>query len=68
MYIMISSLMLFLIIGASTFSEAMKMGSEVYHHLKKVINDRFGLDATAVGDEGGFAPNILDNHDGNYDH
>jgi len=49
--------------GASTFSEAMKMGSEVYHHLKKVINDRFGLDATAVGDEGGFAPNILDNHD-----
>jgi len=49
--------------GAATFSEAMKMGSEVYHHLKKVINDRFGLDATAVGDEGGFAPNILDNHD-----
>jgi enolase len=42
----------------------MKMGSEVYHHLKKVIKDRFGLDATAVGDEGGFAPNILNNKDG----
>ncbi|CAG9826560.1 unnamed protein product [Diabrotica balteata] len=44
--------------GASSFSEAMRMGSEVYHHLKKVIKDKFGLDATAVGDEGGFAPNI----------
>ncbi len=42
----------------------MKIGSEVYHVLKKVIQDRFGLDATAVGDEGGFAPNILDNKEG----
>lgn len=42
----------------------MKIGSEVYHQLKKVINTKFGLDATAVGDEGGFAPNILDNHEG----
>jgi len=50
--------------GASSFTEAMKMGSEVYHHLKKVIHTKFGLDATAVGDEGGFAPNILDNHEG----
>ncbi|XP_055390564.1 enolase [Condylostylus longicornis] len=49
--------------GASSFTEAMKIGSEVYHHLKKVIKDKFGLDATAVGDEGGFAPNILDNRD-----
>jgi len=49
--------------GATTFTEAMKMGSEVYHHLKKVINAKFGLDATAVGDEGGFAPNILNNKD-----
>ncbi|KAF5278403.1 hypothetical protein FQA39_LY05892 [Lamprigera yunnana] len=47
--------------GASTFSEAMKMGSEVYHHLKNVIKAKFGLDATAVGDEGGFAPNIQNN-------
>ncbi|KAK5644841.1 hypothetical protein RI129_006141 [Pyrocoelia pectoralis] len=47
--------------GAETFSEAMKMGSEVYHHLKAVIKNKFGLDATAVGDEGGFAPNIQNN-------
>jgi len=39
----------------------MKIGSEVYHHLKAVIKSQFGLDATAVGDEGGFAPNILEN-------
>lgn len=49
--------------GATSFTEAMKMGSEVYHHLKKVIKGKFGLDATAVGDEGGFAPNILNNKD-----
>ncbi|KAG0413784.1 hypothetical protein HPB47_009043, partial [Ixodes persulcatus] len=47
--------------GASSFSEAMRMGTEVYHHLKNVIKKKFGLDATAVGDEGGFAPNILEN-------
>jgi enolase len=50
--------------GASNFTEAMKIGSEVYHHLKKVIKDKFGLDATAVGDEGGFAPNIQNNKEG----
>ncbi|VEN46996.1 unnamed protein product [Callosobruchus maculatus] len=50
--------------GASSFTEAMRMGSETYHHLKKVIKDKFGLDATAVGDEGGFAPNILNNKEG----
>lgn len=50
--------------GAASFTEAMKMGSEVYHHLKNVIKAKFGLDATAVGDEGGFAPNILNNKDG----
>ncbi|XP_076062816.1 alpha-enolase [Oratosquilla oratoria] len=49
--------------GASSFTEAMRMGSETYHHLKAVIKGRFGLDATAVGDEGGFAPNILNNKD-----
>lgn len=49
--------------GASSFTDAMKIGTEVYHHLKKVINTKFGLDATAVGDEGGFAPNILNNKD-----
>jgi enolase len=49
--------------GASSFTEAMKMGTEVYHNLKNVIKKDFGLDATAVGDEGGFAPNILNNKD-----
>jgi len=47
--------------GATTFSEAMKMGSEVYHHLKLLIKAKYGLDATAVGDEGGFAPNFQSN-------
>jgi len=47
--------------GATSFNEAMRMGSEIYHHLKKVIQAKFGLDATAVGDEGGFAPNIQSN-------
>merc|ERR1711920_559759 len=47
--------------GASSFSEAMKMGSETYHHLKAAIKAKYGLDATAVGDEGGFAPNFQNN-------
>jgi len=51
-------------LGATNFREAMRMGSEVYHHLKAEIKKRYGLDATAVGDEGGFAPNILDNKEG----
>merc|ERR1712117_899252 len=49
--------------GAATFSEAMKMGSEVYHHLKALIKANYGLDATAVGDEGGFAPNFQKNEE-----
>ncbi|MGV8879350.1 MAG: phosphopyruvate hydratase [Sphingobacteriaceae bacterium] len=40
--------------GASSFSEALRWGTEVFHHLKKILHDR-GL-STAVGDEGGFAP------------
>jgi hypothetical protein len=43
--------------GASSFTEAMLMGSEIYHHLKSVIKKKYGQDATNVGDEGGFAPN-----------
>ncbi|KAF7721657.1 hypothetical protein EC973_004333 [Apophysomyces ossiformis] len=50
--------------GAKSFSEAMKMGSEVYHALKSVIKSKYGQDATNVGDEGGFAPNIQDNAEG----
>ena len=45
-------------LGASSFSEAMRIGAEVYHNLKAVIKKRYGQDATNVGDEGGFAPNI----------
>ena len=43
-------------VGASSFTEAMQMGTEIFHHLKKVLNGR-GL-STAVGDEGGFAPTL----------
>ncbi|KAH9621507.1 hypothetical protein KSS87_013872 [Heliosperma pusillum] len=50
--------------GATSFKEAMKMGSEVYHHLKSVIKKKYGQDATNVGDEGGFAPNIQENKEG----
>merc|ERR1711892_131283 len=48
-------------LGATCFSEAMRMGSELYHHLKALIKKKYGLDATAVGDEGGFAPNFQNN-------
>lgn len=50
--------------GATSFTEAMKMGSETYHALKSVIKDKYGLDACNVGDEGGFAPNIQENKEG----
>ena len=43
-------------VGAKTFKECMRMGVEVYHNLKKVLKEK-GL-STAVGDEGGFAPNV----------
>ena len=47
--------------GADSFTEAMRTGSEIYHHLKKVLSAR-SL-STAVGDEGGFAPNLGSNED-----
>ena len=50
--------------GATSFREALQLGAEVYHNLKKVIQTKYGLDATNVGDEGGFAPNIQDNVEG----
>jgi len=40
--------------GASSFKEAMRIGCEVYHTLKKLIKEKFGLSAANVGDEGGF--------------
>jgi enolase len=48
-------------VGASTFSEALRMCSEIYHTLKGVLKAR-GL-ATGVGDEGGFAPNLASNEE-----
>jgi enolase len=48
-------------VGAPSFREALRWGTETYHTLKKVLHDR-GL-ATAVGDEGGFAPNLATNED-----
>src|SRR5688572_23172726 len=48
-------------IGAPTFSEGLRYGAEIFHSLKKVLRDR-GL-STAVGDEGGFAPNLASAYD-----
>lgn len=48
-------------LGASTFAEALRMGTEIFHNLKKVLKGR-GYN-TAVGDEGGFAPNLASNEE-----
>lgn len=48
-------------VKADTFSESLRMGTEVFHHLKKVLSSK-GL-STNVGDEGGFAPNIASNQE-----
>lgn len=48
-------------VGASSFTEALRMGAEIYHNLKAVLKGR-GLN-TAIGDEGGFAPNLSSNED-----
>ncbi|VDL90321.1 unnamed protein product [Schistocephalus solidus] len=50
--------------GAKSFSEALRMGTETYHHLRKIIQKKYGIDACNVGDEGGFAPNVGDVHEG----
>jgi len=48
-------------VGAKSFSEAIRMGSEVFHHLKAVLKK--GKYSTNVGDEGGFAPNLKSNEE-----
>ena len=48
-------------VKADTFSESLRMGTEIFHTLKKVLHDK-GL-STNVGDEGGFAPNITSNEE-----
>merc|ERR1712203_713485 len=50
-------------VGASSFSDAMIIGAEVYHTLKGVIKSKYGQDACNVGDEGGFAPNVQENNE-----
>jgi len=47
--------------GATSFAEALRMGAEIFHALKKVLKDK-GYN-TAVGDEGGFAPNLKSNEE-----
>ncbi len=49
-------------VGAASFHEALRMGAEVFHHLKSALKKR-GY-STAVGDEGGFAPNLQSNDEG----
>ncbi len=48
-------------VGATSFQEAIRMGTEVFHHLKDILQDR-GY-TTSVGDEGGFAPNLNSNEE-----
>ncbi|MBN2721719.1 MAG: phosphopyruvate hydratase [Campylobacterales bacterium] len=48
-------------VGFDKFSEGLRASAEVYHHLKKIINDMG--ESTAVGDEGGFAPNLSNNEE-----
>ncbi|MFH0986107.1 MAG: phosphopyruvate hydratase [Candidatus Omnitrophota bacterium] len=47
--------------GAENFKDALRMGAEVFHHLKKILHDK--KLSTAVGDEGGFAPNLTSNNE-----
>ena len=47
--------------GGETFKEALRMGAEVFHYLKKILHDR--KLSTSVGDEGGFAPNVTSNEE-----
>ena len=47
--------------GAETFSEALRMGAEVFHNLKKILHNK--KLSTAVGDEGGFAPDLKSNEE-----
>lgn len=48
-------------VGAESFSDGLRMGAEIFHHLKKVLSSRGYL--TTVGDEGGFAPNLKSNEE-----
>jgi enolase len=47
-------------VKAESYSEGLRMGCEVYHALKVILKNKYGMDAVNVGDEGGFAPPIVD--------
>lgn len=47
-------------VGADTFKEALRMGTEVYHVLEDIIEKKYGPSATSIGDEGGYAPPLED--------
>ena len=47
-------------VKAESFKDAIRMGCEVYHHLKTILKKKYGQDAVNVGDEGGFAPPVTD--------
>lgn len=51
-------------VGAESFRDALRVGAELYQTLRSVIKEKYGQDATNVGDEGGFAPNIQENSEG----
>ena len=48
-------------VGAKSLADAVQMGAEVYHELKKILKKKYGVDAVNVGDEGGFAPPVESN-------
>ena len=50
-------------VGAKSFREAITMASEVYHQLKKLLKEKYGLSAINVGDEGGFAPPLKESRE-----
>lgn len=55
-------------VGAESFRDALRVGAELYQTLRGVIKEKYGQDATNVGDEGGFAPNIQENSEGMRNH
>lgn len=50
-------------VGAPTFSESLRYGTEVFHTLRGIIKEKYGQNAINAGDEGGFAPNVKDAHE-----
>jgi len=54
---------MFMPVGAKNFAEALRMGAETYHVLKKMLKDKYGVHAVQLGDEGGFVPPINTPHE-----